>query len=440
MLDQLKEAFNGLKSRIGFPNFNGYYPYRRDSERFKYSVLKNFFFGNFKKKAPVEEGFSSNTYVFSIIDRLAETMAIIPIKIYNRINSEEKEEVKEGDFYDFYFNPSPGKTYNDFKYEASVYQLATGNVMQYPIIPIGFKHAAERYNLAPQYFDIDSKQTKTGPIATLYRWQYGRTEYKFTPEEILHIKKFNPDPGSEDPIYGLSPLQAGYNTLRASGEVLNADASLLKNKGVIGMLVNKNKERPMSPEEKQWAEEALAKRIGGSDRANRVGVTSGDFDFIQMSMSSQDLQILQSGVMKLRDLASLYNVSSRMFNDPSGTTYNNAKEDLKQFYLNGVLPPLQKQIDAFNMFYVPGWNERDGADYIVEIDFNAIEVLQEDKNKEMVKTRNKSQIIRDTISGVSRGEWTVESAVQQLVELLKIDEDKARKLVDVNPDNNENNN
>ena len=161
MLDQLKAAYSGvktyvnhqidgIKSRIGYQSLVGHYPYRHYDERFKYNVLNNFFFGNYKKKAPINEGFAANTYVFSIIDRLAETMAIIPIKIYNDIDPEEREEIKDGDFYNFYFNPSPGKTYNDFMYEGSVYQLATGNIMQYPTIPIGFKHAVERFNLAPQ--------------------------------------------------------------------------------------------------------------------------------------------------------------------------------------------------------------------------------------------------------------------------------------------------
>lgn len=374
---------NAYKAFIGGPSLNS------DFEKPFLQILSNMGFGKSDLKKVVDEGYVTNNHVYSIINRIAEDAANIPVIIENKLSNGDIEIITEGDFYNFVHGPNQDNNYKSFTYQSIVYQLATGNEVQYGVQGVGSAHFSERWNLAPQYITPKVNKTIVGPRATSYKYNYSGTDYPLTIEEVMHLRKFNPDPASENAVMGLSPLQAAYRVLAASNEIITADASLIKNKGAIGLLTAKGGKdgRPVSTEEAKAADKALKSRIGGGGNYGSIKTTTGAFDFIKFAMSPQDLQILESGVVKLRDLCSIYGVSSRIFNDPNGATFNNTKEDNKKYYQNGVLPPLENDIDHFNSFFVPGWNARDNANYIVRLDKSSIEALQADQKVEAEKDK-----------------------------------------------------
>ena len=404
--------------------------YDENYEKRFMTVLKNLGFGKTDLKKVLDEGFLINTYVYSIINRIAETGADIPV-IIEAWNNDEYEVITDGDFYNFVHNPNRENNYKSLTYQSLVYQLTTGNEFQYGVKGVGTTAFTERWNLAPQYITPKVASAITGYYATSYGYSLGEKDYKLDIDEVMHLKKFNPDPNSDNPTMGLSPLQAAYRTLVASNEIITADASLIKNKGAFGLLSNKG-ERPLRTEEREEMDRSLKQRIGGGENFGSVKATSGNFDFVKLAMSSTDLQILESGVMKLRDLCSIYGAKSRMFNDPKGSTFNNAKEDMKSFYTNAVLPPLENDLDHFNKFFTEGWNIRDNTKYIVRLDLSGIDVLQEEQKEKLAKAKIRSEIVRDILTGVGT-EWSSESAILQLIDALNFTEDEATELVGTKP-------
>lgn len=415
-------------SRLGiavkaFVNPRGY---NEDGERNILTILGNIGFGKKSLKEVLNKGYLSNTYVYSIINRIAETAADIPLLIQETNSKGDVEEITEGDFYDFVHRPNKDDNHKSHTYKSLVYQLATGNVFHYGVKPSGLNYFTERWNLAPQYVIPKTKNVITGPQAILWEYQYARELYKLEIEEVMHLRKFQPDPAITNAVLGLSPLQAAWQTLVASNEVITADASLIKNKGAIGMMAS-SREKPLNEEEKTQTQEALKKRIGGGEKYGSIGVTSGQFDFIKFAMSPTDLKILENGVMKLRDLCAVFSVSSKMFNDPSGATYNNSKEDNKKFYTQGVLPPLENDIDHFNRFFVPGWSERDNTNYIVSVDTSKIEALQTDKRIEA----QKDKIIMEGINIISNMTISKEGKIRLLVDEYGFTEEAANIIFNI---------
>lgn len=392
-----------------------------------------FAFGTNDLSNQLRQGFQSNTNVYSIINRIAETGADIPIIIEaRRPGSEDVKIITEGNFYDFVHIPNPENNYKTFKYQSIVYQLATGNVIQYAIVPTGFTEISEAWNLQPQHMGAETQSEITGPVVTKYIYSPNGGNWSIEPEKIMHLKKFNPNPEGSNGWLGMSPLQAGFRTLITGNETQTAAASLISNKGSAGMLTSRS-DRPLTTNEKNMMDEALKGRIGGASEFGSIKVTSGNFDFIKMAMSPSDLKLIEMGVLTLRDLCSLYGAKSRMFNDPNGSSFNNAKQDSKDFYLNAVIPPLENDLDHFNRFYTPGWNEKDGVIYTVKLDLSSIDVLQEDQDKKIEKSRKRSEIIRETLKGISLNFWTEASAIEQLMDTLSMTEDEAKKIIDKRP-------
>lgn len=418
---------NAFKAFIGNQSLN------QDFEKPFMTILSNLGFGETTLKKLIKEGYTSNNHVYSVIDRIASDAAAIPL-IVEEINSDgEKEIVTEGDFYNFVHNPNEDNNYKSFVYQSIVYQLTTGNTIQYGVK--GVQAFNERWNLAPQYITPKVQNYITGPRATSYKYNYSGIDYNLEKEEVMHLTKFNPDPASPSAVMGFSPLEAAYRVLVASNEVITADASLIKNKGAIGLLTSKS-DRALKTEEAKKLDASLKSRIGGGENYGSIKVTTGNVDFVKFAMSPQDLQILESGLFKLRDLCSIYKVSSRMFNDPTGASYNNSKEDNKKYYNSAVLPPLENDLDHFNKFFVPGWNERDGKNYVVRLDISSIEALQEDQAKEMIKSRTRSAIVTNILKGVAENKWSKESAVLQLMDALKMTETEAENIVGETPQPN----
>lgn len=429
----LKDRFNF--ARKAFINFRNFRNYDENFERRDLTVLSDIFFGKTTLRKVLQKGYMTNTYVYAIINQIAKSASEIPIIAERRLPDGTWEEILEGDaisgdFYNFVHRPNPNTNYKSFMYEAIVYQLSTGNVFEYGINPVGFPHFSERYTLRPQYMNPKIKVEITGPVATSYKYEVGNKIFDLEPEEVMHLALFNPDPErhKNTSVMGLSPLEVAWRTLVSSNESITASASLIKNKGAFGMLTAKG-ERPLKKEEKDAVNESLRQDIGGGENYGGIKTTSGSFDFIKLAMSPSDLKLIEMNVLTLRDLCSVYGVSSRMFNDPNGTTFNNSKEDGKKFYAHGVLPPAENENDHFNMFFVPGWNERDGQTYRTRLDVSEIDALQEDQAKLMVKARTRSEVVRQIITGITEKKWDRDSAIKQLMDALNVEEDYASELI-----------
>jgi len=421
-----------------FRNFNS--PFQKWGNQ--YFTRMGFSFGQNNLQTLITDGYKSNTQVYSIINRIAEAGADIPLTIEAvqpdgsivLVHPQMENFSKYQDFYNFVHRPNPDNNHRSFMYASLVYQLTTGNVVQLGIMPSSFEGTdlggvyEERYNLQPQYIRPTVKHRVTGPIVTEYDYSPNGGNWTLDPEKVMHLRKFNPDPNGTNDFMGMSPLEAAFRTMVASNENITAQASIINNKGINGLLTSRS-QRALTGPEKDMMDDALHGRQKGSHNYGGVKVTSGNFDFIKMSMSVSDLKLLEMNVISLRDLCSVYGVNSRMFNDPKGTSFNNAKEDQKTFYNNAVLPPLENQLDHDNRFYNPGWNKRDGVTYIVKPDTSGIDALQEDKAKQIEKARKQSEIVRDILKGIGT-DWTEESAKNQLMFSLHISEDEAQQLID----------
>jgi HK97 family phage portal protein len=390
-------------------------------------------FGSKNLGAFVRKGYKSNNQVYSIINRIAEKGASIPLRITATLTNGDVVEVLEndtmfGEFYEFVHRPNPEDNYRSFMYAALVFQLTTGNSIQLGIKPTGFSEFYERWNLMPQYIQPEVINNVWGPSVKQYLYTPNGGTWTLDPENIMHLRRFDPDMKGANAYMGMSPLEAAIRTVVSSNENITARASIIKNKGAMGLLTSRS-ERALTTPEKDMMDQALKKRIGGGTEFGSVKVTSGNFDFIKMSMSPSDLKLLEMGILDMRDLCSIYGVNSRMFNDPNGSTYNNAKEDQRSFYTNGVFPPLDNELDHFNRFFVPGWNERFNVKFKVEKDISEIEVLQEDQFKEIEKIRKQAETIREILKGIGTL-WTVDSAKEQLIYNFGMTEDEAGKLID----------
>jgi len=373
----------------------------------------------------IDQGYVSNTDVFSIISSQSEDGSAIPFIIKNVKADGSSELVNNGEFYDFMQMPNPDQTFKQFLEQSIGFLMTTGDLFYHKLQGVGSQVVDELSILESNLTDI--KINKFNQVSGYERELNGITD-TFTADEVLHEKYFNPSKLGIESKRGLSPLQAGYRTLVSSNNGITAMASFYENKGAAGMLTNKS-QMAYNEQQKKDIQKVIDKKLGGAHNANKIVATTANVDFIQMGMSPADLKIIESGVLTLRQLCNLYKHPSVLYNDPQGMTFNSFSTAMQSYYTRAVIPVNERIVSQFNNFIAPGYSKKHNKNYIVSQDITQIEALQKDKVQEAVKNAKVAEGISKVSAQVGRGGISKDSAIEIIAHSYGLTLEDAAKFV-----------
>ena len=423
----LSQHWNNIKSFFGQP-----FSIQEHGKNFFFSQMGAIFqFKIFNQKKMVDDGYGSNADLYGVANFIINNAAEIPWKLLKMetINGvQQKVEVTEGDFYNFIHKPNEFDTGKSFRRDSVGYRILTGDSFWLKEVPIGFKHVRELSVVASIFVEpIVDKNDILGRVRS-YKLKFNGKQRIVDREEMTQISLFNPTSYGLTSGRGLSPLQAGGHTIEASNDINIAHAHMIKNNGSAGFITDKS-QRAMTEKEKEALKEMSHKKFGQSKEFNSLVITTSDLNYVPIGTDPGKLKMVESGTVKLRQFCNLVQLDSSMFNDPGNRTQNNMKESIRTAWTRGVIPVAQMDVDEFQQDIVPGWNERDGEEYFVELDTSGIEALQEDQNKRAQKNRVVAMTMTETVEKVGEKKISADSAVEILVRSLGISEDEATKIV-----------
>ena len=357
-------------------------------------VLNSFFNSNSGayKMTELVNAYATNPIVFSIINYITGISDGLEKQLLNN-----DTEIESGDVYDVLKGLNEELLYTNL--------LSTGNAFLRLIKGVGMGAEFEVLNSKDVEILLNANGTVKG-----YKYCIGNTDVNYLEEEILHIKFSNIVKTDEYNMhYGYSPLEAGMKIVTASSEIFNAEASIFKNRGVVGMLSN-DSDMPMLPKEQEAIQEAFQEKAGGSDKFNKVLVTSANAKYVQMGMSPSDLQLIDNQLSKLRFLCSLYGIDSKLLGDGANSTYNNVKEAQKNAYINTILP-LTKRV---NNTLIKFLNKEYSTQFTYEVNLSKVEALKEQQTLEQLileAIAEKDLELEDLIA-IQKGTYNIEDNEQ----------------------------
>jgi HK97 family phage portal protein len=204
-------------------------------------------------------------------------------------------------------------------------------------------------------------------------------EVTFNPEEICHVKNFNPDYSSEGSwMYGMSPLRAGARSVQSSNDNITASAKMYQNIGAMGILSDESVEDANFSSEQAINIKSKYKELyGGSEALNDIIVTAGKWKWQHFGLSPVDLAILDARKSDLRDICNLYRMQSQLFNDVDITVTTGINEARKSCYTDSILPDLDHVKDQLNPWLCGAWSDGNKR-YYTEPDITQIIELQSD--------------------------------------------------------------
>ena len=336
----------------------------------------------------IDKGYGSNVTVYAIISRLAQAGADIP-KVLIDANDPD-EIIEEGEVYDMLQRPGvlQGEVLTQYDYFEALITLllSSGNTYQLGQSIPGFGDIWQLMEILPSGITspIIGNSYRT-PILG-YQFEDKQKTLKFSAEEVVQTKYVNPTSLGLSSLEGLSPLQAALFSLTGSTDIQKAIAIMVKNQGARGVLTNKS-DFPLKPEEQDALSERVNQRIKGLKNFAGITVSQTDMSYLQIGMTADQLKVIESGVLTDRQLCNAFGVSSRLFNDPANSTFNNVQQAEKSMYTNTVIPTCNKLLDDINRFWLSQWSLRDNKNYQLVLDTSSIEVLQADQKLEAEKDK-----------------------------------------------------
>lgn len=338
----------------------------------------------------LQNSYESNVDVFAIIKKIIDTSKSIPWIVEQRQANGNFKELKDTTLHELMNTPniSKGYTWNDIEEMILLYLLCNGNTYLFGESQFNSSLIEEIDILPPDFVTIESNEDFFLPQLK-YKFQLGKSKRIFEKEAVSHIKFFNPSYSTiNESFYGLSIIKVAARVVQTGNDVWDAKIATYQNRGAGGMLTDKS-QRPMTPEQASKAQEALDERIAGVNKSGKTIVTNKDLSYIQLAMSPQDLQLLESGVINLRSICNVFGLDSSLFNDPENKTYSNRTEAEKALFTNAIMPLSDKIAEHLTRYlcknHFPDKNVR------LRQDFSKIEVLQEnfkDKATILISLKN----------------------------------------------------
>ena len=382
-----------------------------------------------KEQKLIDTGYGQNVTVYSIINKITTTGADIPLIVWDK---RKDEEVESGKVFDILKQPAiyRGEFLNTKEWiEACfIYLLSSGNLYQRKTNLADFKNF-DALEIIPSGIIQPLEPTSYLTMASGYKLTDKQKQYRIDVDVMSHLKYINPTTIGLNSLEGLAPLQAGLYSLTGSTDIQKALSVLVKNQGVRGILTNESNRNGggvnLGREEAKAVKDKIASMIRGIDKVNQVAVTGASLKYQAMGMTANDLKLIESGVLTDRQLCNLFNIDSKLFNDPSSSTFNNLNEATKGMYSNAILPNLNKIVGKFNQDIVKPLNIRYRTNEEIRIDTSRIEALQGDQKLEA----EKNKINADGFNVVLNMPISNDSKKEVLVYTYGITEELADKIV-----------
>jgi HK97 family phage portal protein len=283
-------------------------------------------------------GFLGNDSLYSIVHKIALNGGTLPYKVYKG----ETEVFTNDKYFDLLESPNSIQSRFEFMYQALVNMTLTGDLY---IVKnqesIGF--GVDSLIILPSQTTSCERVNQNDIFSPIKRYtsDLGGVKKYYEPEEIIHLKYFDPSVEGQKDNQGLSPLQAGQYILEANNNLTVAEASILNNRGANNIIASGDGEYTLTSGAKAELDEGLRNRIGGAKNFNKTITTASKIEVHKLDMSPSDLGLIETFPNQLRRLCTLFSMPAELFNADRSGQFNTRKEALKSSYTEGILPVVE---------------------------------------------------------------------------------------------------
>jgi HK97 family phage portal protein len=182
----------------------------------------------------------------------------------------------------------------------------------------------------------------------------------FSEKTIWHLKLMG------NGIIGMSPMDYQRNTLGIAQAAEGAVTKIYRNGGKPSGVLSLDKF--LTDDQRQIIRDKFATLTMSND--DRLMILEGGIKFDAVSLSPQDIELLESRKFQISEIARWYGVPSVMINDTSGTVWGSGIEQIVAGFYKITLRPLIEKVEASILANLMDVTE--AIRHEAEFDFNSL--------------------------------------------------------------------
>jgi len=288
----------------------------------------SFFFGSTSANKPVTEQTAMQmTAVYSCVRILSETLAGLPLHVYQYNNSGGKEKHLKHPLYKLLHDePNPEMTSFAFRETLMSHLMLWGNAYS-QIIRNARGEVVSLYPLMPNKMTVD--RDSNGRLFYLYQRSnedtpsLGKeTQVYLAPSDVLHI------PGlGFDGLVGYSPIAMAKNAVGLAIATEEYGAKFFANGAAPGGVL----EHPGTIKDPQKVKESWNTAYQGSGNSHRVAVLEEGMKYQPIGISPEQAQFLETRKFQINEIARIFRVPPHMLADLEKSSFSNIEQQSLEF-------------------------------------------------------------------------------------------------------------
>ncbi len=298
----------------------------KPSNRTAGSGFRPLFGGSTAGKAVTERGAMQMTAVYACVRILAESVAGLPLHLYQYNSKGGKEKAAAHPlFFLLHDEPNPEMTSFVFRETLMTHLLLWGNAYA-QIIRNGMGEITALYPLMPNRMRVD--RDETGRLYyeyTRYGDEAGKTKCEtinLGAGDVLHI------PGlGFDGLVGYSPIAMAKNAIGMAMACEEFGAKFFANGAAPGGVL----EHPGILKDPARVRESWNATFGGSSNANKVAVLEEGMKYTPISISPNEAQFLETRKFQIDEIARIFRVPPHMVGDLEKSSFSNIEQQSLEF-------------------------------------------------------------------------------------------------------------
>lgn len=316
-------------------------------------------------RAFVNEGYKINVVAYQAINRIADAIGSMRWTAF----SASGEQLDSHPFLSLIRNPNPAQSGREWWRAKTAYLLLSGNSYDERIL--AGSRPVELWTLRPDRISI--RPGKTG-MPEAYVYAAGGSKVLFPANtisgdsDIRHTRLFSAD----DDWYGMSPMQTAAYAIDQHNEAMSWMQALLQNAATPSGAMMLDRETTLSDEQFRRLREEVEENFSGAKNAGRPMLLEGGMQWQSMSLSPNDMAILETKNSAARDISLAFGVPPLLLNIPGDNTYSNYREARLGFYEDTVIPLVDLMTAELNAWLSPSFG---GVE--IRPDYDSIEAIAE---------------------------------------------------------------
>ncbi len=298
--------------------------------------------------------------VYACIKRLADTLASLPLLLYERVGDGKQPAVNHPLYSLLHDSPNEYMTSFEFRELIVTHLNLNGNAFCVK----GADNRGTIEKLIPLNPAKMSVSRSGGQLVYEYAYEDG-TSKTFQPDQIWHLKNMPisclQNGAPPEGILGVSPITLARESIGLSLAADEYGARYFANNATVGM--NLSFPGKLSENAKKFLKESLAEYSKPENRFKSI-ITEDGGKINSMSITNEDSQFLESRQFQIEEIARIFGVPPVLIGHPTNTmTYASAEQLFLSFATFTIAPWCKRLEQSMNRYLL---SDQDRKKYFFE--------------------------------------------------------------------------